>query len=179
MPTAKQLLIAPESSFTLAPIPLTTARAAVATESVIRLDTECCRRCILDPHTGISLTLLQTPNSLLHFAFQTAGLGQHSVGSRVNNASVATAISPKPYRTALRDILEHLSPTKISVPHYPPKEWSWVRIPPGAPNSCFNLSLTVYETPQEARPVRAFLYLAVSPRLPLYLPFAYAVLHAG
>ena len=67
--------------------------ASVASTSAgfsTRLNTGCCRRCIFDPHTGISLTLLQTPNSLLHFAFQTAGLGQHSVGTQVNNASVAT-----------------------------------------------------------------------------------------
>lgn len=34
--------------------------------------------------------------------------------------------------------------------------------------------MTVYETPQEARPVRAFLHLAVHRRLPLYLPAVYA-----
>ena len=34
------------------------------------------------------------PNLLLHFAFQTEGLGQHSVGTRVNNATAATSTNP-------------------------------------------------------------------------------------
>ncbi|MDA7089327.1 DDE-type integrase/transposase/recombinase, partial [Pseudomonas sp. SA3-5] len=36
---------------------------------------QCCSRCAFDPHTEISLTQFRTPNSLLHFAFQTEGLG--------------------------------------------------------------------------------------------------------
>ena len=35
------------------------------------------------------------------------------------------------------------------------------------------MSIAVYETPQEARPVRAFLYLAVDTCLPLALPPVY------
>lgn len=46
------------------------------------------------------------------------------------------------------------------------------------PKPCFTLSLAVYETPQEARPVRAFLYLAVYLHLPLDLPTVYASLYA-
>jgi hypothetical protein len=36
------------------------------------------------------LRQFRTPNSLLHFAFKTAGLGQHSVGAWVKNSSAAT-----------------------------------------------------------------------------------------
>src|SRR5690606_10522122 len=36
-----------------------------------------------------------------------------------------------------------------------------VQIPPAPPNTNLDLSQTVYEPPQEARPVRVFLFLAV------------------
>ena len=53
-----------------------------------------CNQCTFDPRTGISSTLFRTPNALLHFAFQTTGLGQHSVGTRVNNVSAARLDRP-------------------------------------------------------------------------------------
>ena len=49
--------------------------------------------------------------------------------------------------------------------------------PPGAPYSCLDLSTTVYETPEEARLVRAFLFLAISPCLSLYLPLVYPIMY--
>ncbi len=61
-----------------------------AQEKFVRALPMCCCRCIFAPHAGNLLPLSRTPNSLLHFAFQTAGLGQHSVGTWVKNASAAT-----------------------------------------------------------------------------------------